>query len=467
MPDIDMIGGFAEDHPASEPFPVFVSTATGKEKNVLRMELIPVACWKLNDVRFGFGASFPLPASKSEFMALEELRREHPGAPLSVFGHADPVDDEGYNKTLSGRRAEAVYAVLTGDTGRLERLYKTAGESEGWGGECVRTMLGALGYEDTRSFQAGNGLSADGQAGPATRERLFGCYAAYLFPARLGKGEFLGKGADEGGKGAVQGCSEFNPVRVFSAEEDAEFKKAGKAEKRDEENGVNRRVVVLLFRPGSEIAAAKWPCPRVSEGVAGCKKRFWSNAAERRGPQAARREYAETKDTFGCRFYDRLTAVSPCERVRPLLRIRLHDSLGRTLPGAPYTLRYGGRESGGVADAEGFVTEPLDPSVELCQLRWADGEAAAWREMTVYTRLLAADGEDGLRRRLQNLGYPMEREAGFNLRCFQAHRGLQITGEADAATREKLAAIYLAARDDFEEPEEVAPATAPAGEQRT
>ena len=45
-------------------------------------------------------------------MELSRLRKTHPGAPLSVFGHADPVGDPSSNKRLSGHRAESIYGDL-------------------------------------------------------------------------------------------------------------------------------------------------------------------------------------------------------------------------------------------------------------------------------------------------------------------------------------------------------------------
>ena len=113
MTSPDDFGRSSASHPASETFPILVAPTTGKEKNKIRMELIPVACWKLNDVRFAFASSFVLPDSRPEFVELSDLRKKHPGAPLSVFGHADPVGDDIFNKALSGHRAESIYAVLT------------------------------------------------------------------------------------------------------------------------------------------------------------------------------------------------------------------------------------------------------------------------------------------------------------------------------------------------------------------
>jgi hypothetical protein len=66
-----------------------------------------------------------------------------------------------------------------------------------------------------------------------------------------------------------------------------------------------------------KIEPGIWPCPRAHEGVPGCKKRLWSDAAIRRTFQPQRREQHQSNDTFACRFYDRLANNSPCER--PLL----------------------------------------------------------------------------------------------------------------------------------------------------
>ena len=76
---------------------------------------------------------------------------------------------------------------------------------------------------------------------------------------------------------------------------------------------LNRRVLVLFFRPGTVIPPDKWPCPRASEGTGGCRKRFWSDGDTRRTFQEKRREFATVPDTFACRFYHRLVEASPCE----------------------------------------------------------------------------------------------------------------------------------------------------------
>ncbi len=325
-------GGISGNHPPFDSFPILAATSTsGKEVNRIRMELIPVACWKLNDVRFHFASSFLLPQTRGEFIELLQLRQAHPAAPLSVFGHADPVSDDVFNKQLSGHRAESVYAVLVRDTAMWEKLYTSGGSAEGWGIGSTQRILAALNFDPgpptsasnpqttaaVRDFQSKNGLSVDGQAGPQTRAALFLAYMTFLCPDKLDKSEFLAAGTDPKGKGDYQGCGEFNPTMRFSAAEEKEFSKAANKAARDEENGSNRRVMVLLFRPGTSVQPAKWPCPRTSEGVADCRKRFFSDGEARRTPKSLRREFKDTKDTFACRFYHRLVVASPCEGVQP------------------------------------------------------------------------------------------------------------------------------------------------------
>src|SRR5690348_14261135 len=90
-------------------------------------------------------------------------------------------------------------------------------------------------------FERANGQQIDGDPGPITRRRLIEQYMDLLCIERdsagksvldvtgkvssftLDKADFLGIGADAGGKADYQGCSDFNPVLVFSADENADF----------------------------------------------------------------------------------------------------------------------------------------------------------------------------------------------------------------------------------------------------
>ncbi len=313
--------GHAASHPSPEPRTVYLSTTTGNEKNVIGTQPKPEACWKLEDGRFDFNSCFVRPEAKAELAELIALRAAHPGCPMSVFGHADPIGDESYNKSLSGRRAEAIYAILIHAAARWEAFFTAAPAGNTWGARETEMMLAAIGYNSggtdaIKKYQQAKGLTADGVAGTNTRKALLPDYFAYLFPAACTKADFLNKGADSGLKGDLQGCSEFNPAMVFSASENASFAQPENQAKRNEENRVNRRVLIYLFPAGTSMPS-DWPCPRFTEGVTGCKSRFFSDATVRLSNQATRREYSKTLDTFACRYYDRFANTSPCEGVAP------------------------------------------------------------------------------------------------------------------------------------------------------
>jgi hypothetical protein len=393
-------GGAAEDHPEIDTLPVLAAPMIGgKGKNTIRMELIPVACWKVNDLRFAFGSSFVLPSAKSEFQDLANLRKEHPGAPLSVFGHADPAGDDAFNKGLSGRRALAVYAVLIRDTDIWESLYHEGGQAEGWGTSSIQTMLAACGTDPgpidgikgpkttqaIQSFQTQNGLAADGVAGPQTRASLFRAYMTFLHPEKLEPSAFLAQGADPGHKGDVQGCSEFNPMMVFSQAENQQYSQPANKSQRDSENAVNRRVMVLLFRPGSVVPAEKWPCPRAEEGGEACRRRFWSDGDARRSPQAVRREFGQTGDTFACRFYHRLVVNSPCEGVLPppplnshWIEIELCDQAGKPMAATRYSIQLpNGATETGKLDKNGRARVERIPGGN-CKVTFPDLDGSSW-----------------------------------------------------------------------------------------
>jgi hypothetical protein len=104
---------------------------------------------------------------------------------------------------------------------------------------------------------------------------------------------------------------------VFSAQRQQAFDKQQDKTARNAANSPNRRVMVLIFRPGSKVDPARWPCPRASETSAGCRKRFWSDGESRRSKRLTDtdREFELSKDTFACRFYHRLSDKSPCEAI--------------------------------------------------------------------------------------------------------------------------------------------------------
>ncbi len=351
-------GGVVASHPPRQTQTVLVAPSTLGEINTIQEQILPVACVRMDDIRFEFDSSFVAPKVSSELKLLAILRREIPGMPVSVFGHSDPVDDDHYNKQLSGRRAQAVYALLTRRTDLWEDLFNHPFGGDDWGTRAIQVMLRELGHYSgpingemnketgaaVEAFQLSEpgvaaGLAADGDPGEKTRPVLYRAYMNLIcvddknIPFQLDpKKDFVGREADAGGKGDYQGCSEFNPVLLFSKAENDEFKKNPDKTKRDAENKTNRRVLLFLFRPGFRISPENWPCPRAKEGVDGCRKRFFPNGDERRSFGPERREYAKERannkqGTFACSFYNSLASESPCETGPSVQTILLHVHL--------------------------------------------------------------------------------------------------------------------------------------------
>ncbi|WP_394831068.1 OmpA family protein [Pendulispora rubella] len=365
-------GGIAARHPERRVhLQLAPSFEVDETFNSVRATLSPMACWRLDSVRFGFDASFIHAEAREEFVALAALATELEGAPLSIFGHADSTNTDDYNKHLSSRRAEAVYAVLTRRTDIWERLHESPYGGDDWRKQrVVGAMLTALGYEaasvdEVKRFQSEHDCTADGEVGPQTRGALFEAYMDLLCtevegatPFRVEAARFLGQGTNADGKGDYQACSDFNPAVVFSSDEENEFKKGENKQKRDNAHAPSRRIVVYFFRPGTVIAVDRWPCPTAKEDAAACKKRFWSDADTRRKPGTERRTFAKHRNTFACRFYHGLAMRSPCERLGGTQRVtfKLVDYMGYKLEYAPCFVIVESGYRDAVSDGEGLVS---------------------------------------------------------------------------------------------------------------
>lgn len=493
-------GGIASGHDVDLDHDALVGPATDKEFNTIKSAIVPIACWRVDDMRFEFDSSFVTPAIASELTHLTRLRKRLPGALLSVFAHADPVGDDAYNKALSGRRAMAIYALLTRRVDMWEELFKNPVGNDNWGDASLATMAGALALPQppkpplTPEEKASEFFADEDRAGAAcpifavdrankaaepvvavataataptdpadrastakkdsvARKELFRAYMDRLCGPDLlvGKEEFLGRGVDAGGKADFQGCSEFNPVLLFSAKEKQELGAPSKKEVRDEENSPNRRVLVFLFRKGTRINPQLWPCPRAKEGTAACHKRFWSDAEKRRSNQAERREYAKTTDTFACRFYDRLAHVSPCETAPVPARIRLYDTQDQFIPNAVFRIALGSSVREGQASPKGFITVRHAAGTGEGTIEWgpppAPGEAPSFPFRDTIFVEFPADPDGIATRKLQNLGYggssvpPEERIKPFQT-DYRERFGLEVTGMLDAKTLTAINTVH-------------------------
>ena len=161
--------------------PFRVAPTTESKFNVLAQDLVPVACISLNDIAFEFDSSFVKPRVKDIEVAailklISTLRERHKTAsgqmPLaSVFGHADPTGAIEYNKTLSGRRAKAVYALLTHRSDLWMELYNNPFGGDDWK---------KAGVADTMRAHVGPGA-------PGVMDALIQAYMALLCPGKLEK----------------------------------------------------------------------------------------------------------------------------------------------------------------------------------------------------------------------------------------------------------------------------------------
>jgi hypothetical protein len=320
-------------------------------------------------------------------------------------------------------------------------------------------------------FQSRNGLPADGNAGPDTRKKLFLAYMDKICvdgkgaPFTVDKTDgFLGQSQDDGGKGDFQGCGEFNPSLIFSQPENDEFQKDKDKTERNKANAPNRRVMALLFRPGSIVLPEKWPCPRAKEGIADCKKRFFSDGEDRRSQRLQDRDRTskDDKDTFACRFYDRLSAKSPCEKQLVTFSFRLYDLERHFMASAPFEVSAGGgKPVKGLADSKGFAIVPDVEAPNQVVIRWGFPPAAGQSPEMVFEGQMFLDPDDKdneteATQKLQNLGYAQELPLPDNVAAFQRDYGqlasppLITTGDLDDATMSLLRNVWASAEDDLE-----------------
>jgi hypothetical protein len=168
----DEVGGDAAAHPDFVFSSVVVGPATSDEFNTVEEWIRPLACWRLDDTRFEFDSSFVKPGAARELRMLKEVRDDHPDATLCLFGQADPTGGDGvYNKVLSGRRARAIYGMLTRNAPLWAQLFKRDPSCAGdvWGKPSLETMLSTVGRDPGEAET----LDDDGRLVLSIRRRTF------------------------------------------------------------------------------------------------------------------------------------------------------------------------------------------------------------------------------------------------------------------------------------------------------
>lgn len=338
-------------HPRRLQLPVLVAPIPDEQKavkfNAVRQELLTIGCMRLPHIAFEFDSSFLGPDSAARFTKfagfMQALRDQDDAdpkrfPPISVFGHADPTGGDAYNKPLSGRRALAVYGLLTRKLKIWTDLSKgLAGDQ--WGDRVHRRMLsislrklpdgtpeppfytGLIDSDDPAekaeitsethaalaAYKEARGTPppASGDFDSATRDKLFTEYMDAICQDKTGapfvltaETDFLARNIGADHKGDVQGCSDFNPIFLLAKAENDIFNASESLhETRNELYAKDRRVVVFVFKHGLQVDPNRWPCPTASNpDNSPCIKRFWSDANDRKKLGEERRVFGKNMD---------------------------------------------------------------------------------------------------------------------------------------------------------------------------
>jgi peptidoglycan hydrolase-like protein with peptidoglycan-binding domain len=473
----DDLGSIAAEHEKPGELRRSVSPTTHDTwRNTLAPILKPVACWRIHHAYFRFDSSVVLPEIGGELPKLKPLINSDRVA--TIFGHADPVGSVDYNAHLSARRARALFVLLTRNIDIWLELFNPK-DYDKWGLASTQVMLAALTRQDgngnyyqdvvdgrfgdstdkaIRQFQRDNDLKPDGVAGPDTRRRLYETYIDFLTGTpgepMIGADQFLGDSADNAdpkgkAKAALQGCSEYNPILLFSNADEKKLAKQQDTTSRNARNAPNRRVMVFFFskaRLGGNTPTGivdVWPCPAWDEGPAKCKNQLWPDHEKRLANGDKERRYEDGEHTMACKWYDPLARLSPCEGGSRLKTIRIRPQMDHDYS---YSLKVRGQLYEG-AKKPGEIIEHSVP------LRATSGtlSVVAEEKKTQYRWSLILGTRDspesvkGMQERLINLGYmdgdatgSMDAETREAVRDFQLDSGLDPTGEYDDPTRDAL-----------------------------
>jgi hypothetical protein len=376
--------GIVATHPQRVQLPVLVAPVPDEQKsknfNTIRQHLIVIACMRLPRRGFAFDSSILSPDSESAFRRFAKLMeglRDRDDAnpkrfpPCSVFGHTDPTGGDVYNKPLSGRRALALYGILTRSVAIWDELFLNPYGGDHWGKKAIQTMFSTslkkppknpleppfytgpidgaktqqtadLTNQAVSNWRVARGFTPGFTLDTTMRHQLFNEYMDALChdpdgePFVLHPTDFIAKGkAGKSLKGDVQGCSDFNVHFLLSkAKEDLAAKDPVLAEVRNDLYLDNRRAVVFAFQYGTEIDPTKWPCPTARDpNFVGCTVRFWSDHKQRakeidddrtfgenmsfldvdENNQLVETPIEQTGNTMRCRFYHGFAVNSPCE----------------------------------------------------------------------------------------------------------------------------------------------------------
>ena len=131
------------------------------------------------------------------------------------------------------------------------------------------------------------------------------------------------------------------------------------------------------------------------------------------------------------------------------LNIRFLDAEQEPRAGVEYDVSFDGQVVHGTLDSDGFLREWMVPDARVAAVRlYAEG-GEEYYEFKIG-RLEPVTEDRGVQSRLNNMGYACGAEDGElgekskeAIARFQADHGLEVSGEADDATRQKLDELHL------------------------
>lgn len=408
-----------------------VSVASGRAH---RFVLGPkVECSELAGPHFDFDRTFIRPDGMSVLGRIAETIRAKQRKKAVIFGHTDTVGDEAYNKKLSEERARLVYASFSHDPAPWEDRYR----AEHWGTHAIQVMLNAVqppadsspklmedGIQGTKTkaaierFQERSGLAVDGDAGPVTRKELFLAYIKRSIPEPLGAERFIDVGGSK-----FMGCGEYNPFTEGIADD------------------ASRRVVVVLFSPSAEPSGL--PC--MHGDIRPCQ----GNLRHKDDSP----ELGDKTPHFRCRVYRAISERCPCERGIVLMpfRIQIHDETYAPSRAIPYRLVLpSGTVVCGKTDDKGWIINVVPKGKQQVQIEYTSSATDQPIVLRVFVTDADLDSDEAMLCHVRNFGFTHDNgsDVGALLR-FQAAKGLDRTGELDAATKRAIRKIIQGGDDSL------------------
>lgn len=140
--------------------------------------------------------------------------------------------------------------------------------------------------------------------------------------------------------------------------------------------------------------------------------------------------------------------LSPVEAGDPRLKLRgtIYDRFGAPRKGTQVNIFFGdGTNADTISNAEGEFVVEMNKAQETGKIRYTltdeePPEALLFQDFFIDVKGITT--EEGVRRRLHNIGYLIGDDLYGALLSFQAAHGLDTTGEMDAESRAKLVAVH-------------------------